>query len=58
MLEFAKDEPIVHVELMNSAVYLHVPMVDAYQAARRELARASLPTEESLKLIDRLAGRL
>jgi hypothetical protein len=58
MLEFPKDEPILHVELLRSAVHLHTPALEPYLQARRELAAASLSWVESRKLIDRLVERL
>ena len=58
MLEFPKDEPIVHVELLRSTVHLHAPVVDLYLEARQELANASLSWVESRKLIDSLVERL
>lgn len=58
MLEFPKDEPIVHVELMNSAIYLHAPAVRVYESARQELARASLSSTESRSMIGMLAERM
>ncbi|MFC5290471.1 helix-turn-helix domain-containing protein [Actinokineospora guangxiensis] len=58
MLEFPKDEPILHVELFESAVHLHPPAVEPYLRARGELAAASLSWVESRKLIERLVERL
>ena len=58
LLEFSKDEPIVHIELMSSAVYLHVPVVASYEEACRGLARSSLSVAESLRMIESLVERL
>ncbi|GGS24925.1 MULTISPECIES: helix-turn-helix domain-containing protein [Actinokineospora] len=58
LLEFPRDQPILHVELMRSAVYLHTPAVEVYESARRELFRAALPSAESSSMIEGLARRL
>ena len=58
LLEFAKADPVVHLEHHRSSAFLQdEDAVDAFRSARDELERVALSREDSRKLIAEIAAR-
>ena len=58
LLEFAKADPVVHLEHHRSSAFLQDDdSVGAFRAARDELERIALSREDSRKLIAEIAAR-
>ncbi|SDD43684.1 hypothetical protein SAMN05216174_11150 [Actinokineospora iranica] len=58
LLEFPQDPPVVHIELMNSTIYLHDAEVSPYLTLRAELDRIALSGPESRGVIRQTMERL
>ncbi|MFR9727648.1 helix-turn-helix domain-containing protein [Saccharopolyspora sp. MS10] len=58
LLEFAKADPVVHLEHHRSSAFLREPeAVEAFRSARDELEQVALSREDSRKLIAEIASR-
>ncbi|WP_243793644.1 helix-turn-helix transcriptional regulator [Saccharopolyspora gloriosae] len=58
LLEFAKADPVVHLEHHRSSAFLQdEDAVDAFRSARDELERIALSREDSRKLIAEISAR-
>lgn len=58
LLEFAKADPVVHLEHHRSSAFLQEEdAVDAFRSARDELERVALSREDSRKLVAEIAAR-